>query len=475
MNHGVASLVNLKFASESTHEPSSFFANTYNRLLIHEGDALNSPGKYFGRSWLPPSVSKLNRRQISVLIFAIALLVRLAIIVHFHPYRNLERFELERTAISLATTGVYGNPYAVETGPTGHVAPGYTLILAALFRLLGTGIPAEIVKELVACVVSSLLWALLPAVSAVLRLDLRAGVIAGLFGAVFPLRPLIQIDGNWETPYIALSLVLVTVLMAQLWTKRNFTVRRAWLNGFCWGVSLLFAPSLLLLLGGSIAVGFYFSRSQTRNYIRFAAIQVLAVAACLSPWVIRNYYALGSPVLTRTNLGIELRLSNNDLSSPDMDVNYWRGLFRRYHPLQNPQEALKVRRMGEVAYNKQAKNEAKQWIRSHPSRFLQLCLGRFRCFWFYSDRLSKLKTVSLGLINVMGFAGWVLVWRQRRIAGLVLALIILIYPIPYYIVQVTLRYSYPIMWVMVLLSASLVLHVIERATHRAVRDRTLAY
>ena len=53
-----------------------------------------------------------------------------------HQYRDLERFELERISLSLATTGVFGNPYAVPTGPSAHVSPGYALILAGIFRLL---------------------------------------------------------------------------------------------------------------------------------------------------------------------------------------------------------------------------------------------------------------------------------------------------------------------------------------------------
>ncbi|MDQ2776451.1 MAG: hypothetical protein M3Y57_16280, partial [Acidobacteriota bacterium] len=70
-----------------------------------------------------------------VWIFLLAFLVRLAFVVAFHPYRDLTRYELERTAISLAHTGVYGNPYAIPTGPTAHVSPGYTLLLAGLFRV----------------------------------------------------------------------------------------------------------------------------------------------------------------------------------------------------------------------------------------------------------------------------------------------------------------------------------------------------
>src|SRR5581483_2549642 len=94
--------------------------------------------------------TKLTPFQLGVLLFTLAFLVRFAVIVYFRPYHDLGRYELERTAIALANTGVYGNPYAVPTGPTAHVSAGYTLILATLFHLFGTGIRAEVIKEILA-------------------------------------------------------------------------------------------------------------------------------------------------------------------------------------------------------------------------------------------------------------------------------------------------------------------------------------
>src|SRR3954447_23463160 len=97
-----------------------------------------------------------------LLIFAVGLFIRILFIVAAHPYRDLSRYELERTAISLSRTGVYGNPYALPTGPTAHVSPGYTIILAGVFHLFGEGTGAEIVKEILAAAVTSFGFALLP-------------------------------------------------------------------------------------------------------------------------------------------------------------------------------------------------------------------------------------------------------------------------------------------------------------------------
>src|SRR5215471_4435152 len=104
--------------------------------MIQEGTGWRIHRFWNWLNGLPP-------RRLSFFLFAVAFGVRVLGVVGSHQYRNLERYELERTAISLAQTGVYGNPYALPTGPSAHVSPGYTLILAAIFKLFGTGTTGE--------------------------------------------------------------------------------------------------------------------------------------------------------------------------------------------------------------------------------------------------------------------------------------------------------------------------------------------
>lgn len=417
--------------------------------------------KTIGRLW--DSVCNLDSFQLGLIIFLLAFLVRLAFILVFHPYRDLQRYELERTAISLAKTGVYGNPYAVPTGPTAHVSPGYTVILAGLFRLFGTGIPAEVVKELLASIVSSLVCGLLPAVARSLTIDIRAGILAGLVSALYPATPLVQIDGDWEAPYTALALMLLSLLTVRLWKRRDPTNRNALIHGFAWGISILFVSALLPMFVVFVIASIYFCRlAGVRRCLSFAGLEVLVVAVLLAPWAIRNYYALGSPILTRSNFGLELRVSNNDFASPDQRVNSLNGVYDKYHPLQNVGEARKVRAMGEVAYNKQAEDEAKQWIRSHPWRFLELCLGRVSCFWLYNDPTSPMKTLFLHMTVLLGLVGLVSVFRAEPLSGIVVLLVLLIYPLPNYLVHVGLRQEYPIEWLMTLLSAALIVRLAAR-------------
>lgn len=376
-------------------------------------------------------------------------------IVCVRPYHDLARYELERTAISLAQTGVYGNPYFLPTGPTAHVSPGYTLILASLFRMFGTGTAAEIVKELLSSAISSLGIALLPAVASALSLGRMTGIFAGLVMAVFSARPLVEIDGDWETPYTALALMMIAVLAVHIWQRHDLRISVAVRHGLYWGIALLFVAALLPLFVTFLVIDALFQRGHVERYIKFAAVEVLLAAVCLLPWAVRNYYALGSPIITRTNAGTELRVSNNNYAVADQRENSLHGVFDRYHPLQSRAEALKVREMGEVRYNDVAMQQAKQWIATHRKRFAELTLGRIRCFWFYVDPTSRAKTIFCWVVNVAGFVGLIFAMRRRHVAGLALGSIVLIYPLPNYLVHVGLRQSYPVEWLMLLLGCAL--------------------
>lgn len=380
----------------------------------------------------------------------------------FRTYEDLGRYELERTALSLAFHGVYGNPYAFATGPTAHVSPGYTLILAAVFRLFGDGIPGEIVKELLACFVTSIQYALVPWAAEALGLGRSSGLLAAFICALYPSKPLVQIDGDWETPYTALFLVLICASATKLWRNVRLSISRAIKHGLLWGIALLFASVVLPILFAYVAAGLWFRRREFWPFLRFSVLQIVVVIVCLLPWAIRNEISLGEPIFTRSNLGLELRVSNNDEASADQRENYLHGVYARYHPLQNATEAGKVRSMGEVAYNAWAQHEAERWISSHPQRYLELTLERVEKFWFYNDPTSVGKSIFLFLSGFLGLIGAVYLARIDLRVGTAVCLVLCLYPAPSYLIHVGLRQRYPVDWLLTLLSAFVVYRLLDK-------------
>ena len=368
---------------------------------------------------------------------------------------------MERTAISLATTGTYGNPYALPTGPTAHVSPGYAVLLAGIYRAFGVGVAGEAVKEVATAIATSFQCSLFLLLAESFEVDCQIALALALFSAVLPLKLEVQMLGEWEDPFVAVFVMLVCALTVRLIHRSPWTTREAVLAGLVWGFALLFGGVLLLLFLALSFLAIVISSPSVRvKVMRAVAIEVGVVALCLLPWVIRNEYALGYPILTRSNLGIELRISNNDQAVADEQVNAEHKIYYRYHPLQNLGEARKVQEMGEVAYNTEAKNEAITWIKSHPKRFIQLTLQRVWQFWFYTTAsagtLRNLKNVVIGIIHLIGLGGLVYWLRQRHPAAMVFTATLLVYPLPQYIIHVNKRHAFEIDWMLELLALSLV-------------------
>ena len=406
----------------------------------------------------------LRTRHWCLLIFAVAFALRVAGVVATHQYYNLERFEMERIALSLASTGVYGNPYAIPTGPSAHVSPVYAIVLAGIFRVFGTGVPGEMVKQFFACAVTALQCALMPVVARKFGFNALAGLIAGFGAALLPLKFATETQGDWESNWAALALMLVAVLTIKLWTSRDFSARQAVWNGLGWGLGLLvswsFAPlyAAMLLTGVSVA-----GRAKLARYAVFVTVMTGCVAVCLAPWVFRNWLAFGAFIPGRTNTGIELRISNNDQASPRESVNFERGVYHLYHPLQSVTEARKVLNLGEVEYNRRLLNEARAWIAAHPARFAQLTAGRFGLYWFFPDRQHLPKTAILWARTLLAIAGLAVAWRSRLASAQVTTVILLILPLPNYLVHEALKHSYPLDWVLTLLAALAVSFVVLRS------------
>jgi hypothetical protein len=408
-------------------------------------------------------LSAQAEKKTFLVLFFVAFVVRIAGVFASHQFLNTERYELERTAISLAKTGVYGNPYALPTGSSAHVSPGYTLILAALFKLWGTGPRGELAKQVFACVITAFQSALMLPVARALMFDPRAGLLAALFSALIPIKFGTETMGAWDAPYTAIALMMVSVLTLRVY-QRNFTFRDATVTGVVWGISVLFNSILIPIFCASVFLGFAFSGGRRlRDYLQFCSVECLIVTACLAPWAIRNYLELGTPIFTRSNAGLELRLSNNDLANADEHMNYSDGLYHIYHPLQNPREAVKVRQMGEVEYNKEAEQQALAWIREHPRKFAALTFQRARLFWFYTSSslgfLQKGKYYAVSIIHLLGLVELVLLLRRKTISAVVLLVILALYPIPNYFIHFGPRYSYPIDWILSLLACALLVRM----------------
>jgi hypothetical protein len=179
----------------------------------------------------------------------------------------------------------------------------------------------------------------------------------------------------------------------------------------------------------------------------FWALPLVIVA----PWLVRNYCAFGQFVFVRSNLGLELAVSNNDCASSWSLDNFGSGCSARFHPNENLEVARQVAALGEPRFNALQLEKAISWIRANPSRFARLTVERVWRFWFLPAHHEKgagyWNVLLISLLTALGVPGLILLARANRSAALLCGGCLAVFPLIHYIVQVDLRYRYPILWI----------------------------
>ena len=246
---------------------------------------------------------------VSMAIWLVALVTRLAILWLTRSYLQYDPGEVVAIATSLATKGQFADAYGLNTAPTAHASPIYPLLLSVLFRIFGTGQAGEIAQEVLSCTLASTVWALMPLVGKVCRVDRAVGVLAGFGGALLPINRLPETKGDSETAFAGLMCVLIFVVYVRCWRKQAFSTSSALSLGAVSGLAILVSASLgAIVFGLLILVVFVSGRGLGRQRLLFPATVILTIFIVLTPWAVRNYFALGTPIWTRSNFGLNSTL-----------------------------------------------------------------------------------------------------------------------------------------------------------------------
>lgn len=408
-------------------------------------------GKSFAR-WASERLQRLDLKSAGIAIFLLALLTRLTYVHLWRTYLIFDGAEVERVAQTFAATGQLADPFLIPTGPTAIVAPVYPFLLGCVYAVFGSGEGGHLAQSALAATATSLQLALLPSLAVALGWRQTSGIIAGILGAVLPLRLWIETKGAWEAPFATLAFVLALLVTLRNWKRESFSLAVGFKQGVVWSLPLLTAPSLLTSLAGVLGLGFMtFRRGFGAAYLRCSLALVFGVLLVLTPWIVRNYWQLGGFVPVRSNLGLELAIANHDFARPTIAENLSLG-ERHVHPYVQTQEALKYRALGEIEYNRRRMKEALAWISSHPQRFGELTAWRIFYFWLPLTN-SLTKRAAAAALTLLAFAGWFRLYREQRINALLFAAIWALYPLLYYFTQADPRYPYPIYWTFLLLTA----------------------
>ncbi len=413
-----------------------------------------------------PARSLVPLRRLVLIFFAASAMRMLAMwsYIATHP-RNWffgHPYEMGVLANSVIHGLGYSSPFGGSTGPTALIAPGYPTLIAAVFLAFGSFTFASTLVIIGFHILVNLVTIWLMMHFAGERFGSRSATIAGALWAVS--LPLLWVPAIfWESSISQCSLIGIIVLAA-----RRDSTKAAWiLLGTCCGVATLINPALLL----SLLAVMIWAAYQTRRFSKTApALGLLALLLVFAPWPIRNAYQFHAFIPLRSTVGFELYMGNRPGSTGREDDSL--------SPMFNKRELASYVAMGEVAYMHDKSAEAWRYIRAHPGVFLNLSLRRAYRFWAGTGNAGASPVYELHalLTTVLGGGGLILLYlRRRRALATLMALPLLLFPLPYYITHAEYRYRLNIDPILTVLAAYAVSEMVAAWSRRsALRQRAMA-
>ncbi len=333
-------------------------------------------------------------------MLAVAVAARVAywvlITPHYVPVSDAAQYQ--QLAHSLATGRGFDMTYPqLALHPTAFRPPVYPALLALVFWLTGSALWAGRLLNLVIGVGVVALTIR----SGQLVATRRAGLLAGLAVALYP--PLIANDVVLLSEPVSLLLILALVLALGR--------RRVVLAGVLCGLLILARPSaqgIAVVVAGWLIWQMGWKRSATF---------LIAAGVTITPWVVRNWVQLGSPLLVTSNGYNEAAIYSPAARAHNGFVD----------PISDPAfKPFRLAQFNEVGWQRDLQHLALESVRQHPSQVphvvarnlqeifeLRPSLGRQGEIWDGRNLSFVHWTLPLFfLVTVVGLIGVGLRWRN---------------------------------------------------------------
>jgi 4-amino-4-deoxy-L-arabinose transferase-like glycosyltransferase len=271
----------------------------------------------------------------------------------------------------------------------------------------------------------------------------------------------------WDT---ALSAFMLALVVAATLSVRGSDRLSSWMGyGALWAVGAMVNPGVVSILPPLALWAVWPLRRQFATAGRLVVVSSLIFAAGIMPWTIRNYVVFHKFIPFRSNFALELWLGNNP-GVPD-SWSPW------LHPDDDLSEANRYARMTEIPYMEEKQQEAWRFIRTHPVDTLNFTLHRFSNNWLGLDQSPseiwkhvalQVKVIIVGncLFPLLSLLGAMFAYREENEAALPLALVLLFFPLVFYITHASTRYRHPMDPVMLVLAVYGVAYPLKHLLHR---------
>jgi 4-amino-4-deoxy-L-arabinose transferase-like glycosyltransferase len=269
-----------------------------------------------------------------------------------------------------------GDPYEYLS-PDRRVfrAPGYPLLLAGLFLVLGDDPPVMAARALGAlfgaAAVGLVGW------WTTRLFDARAGRVAGWIAAVYPGAVAMGAFVLAESPFCPFMLAQLA-MWGIAWRTPSARSAIGWAvgGGVAGGVATLIRPSWLLFLPFALAIGLAFDKRRARQAIIGLAM-ACAFVGCMLPWWIRNARVTGHFVATTLQSGASLYDGLNPSADGSSDMRFVERIAAEERDSKDTDSAETF----EYRLDRRMAREALDWALANPASVARLAGIKFLRIW----------------------------------------------------------------------------------------------
>jgi 4-amino-4-deoxy-L-arabinose transferase-like glycosyltransferase len=462
---------------------------TTRAAALSTGSAVRCPATDTGRDKLIPyPVMSANARETSQFVPStlarpfrmvfVALTIRIAVSAAMVPefldsFRDHWHFgwEMGQIARSICQGHGFSSPFFDPSGATAMLPPAYPYLIAGCMKLFG----GYTVASAMAILSLNSIFAsvtVLPIYFLARRIfDERVAVIAGWTWVFFPYS--IYLSGG-RIYSDALTCLLASLLWLQTLRLRDSRATGDWLLwGALWGLAGLVSPALLGPLP-FLAIWLCVQRRKAKlAWLLPGLLAVCAFLAVTAPWTVRNYRTFHRVIPLRDGFWMEVHVGyNGDTSDVTPDSA---------HPTTSPSEYALWQRLGEIGYMDAKKAEALAFITQHPRFAVWMTARHFVNTWtgfwslepnflakepFHIPNIFLTTAITLLLLGGLRFA-----WSEEKGQDVFpLVLILVTYPLVYYVTHSSMDYRHPLDPIIVIMSSYCVLewrrHLATKAAQR---------
>lgn len=324
---------------------------------------------------------------------------------------------------------------------TAFVAPGYPVLLAAVYALAPIS-DVYLAVYIVQAVIGALGCLFTFYLARRVFRSTFVGWLALIASAVsyFLVSAVVRI----EPAVLAGTLVTASVLTI-VGAADTASFWRHLVAGIVAGLTVLVVPAYLIVLPFAYLWTLAYGTGSGGKRFGLSLVSVLFFALTVAPWTVRNWRVFGRAVPIADSFGYHFYVGNNPLATGDERADDGRLIVARAlheNRLTVLETDNEVDRFGDLA------RQGWQWLVANPDRSVELRLRAYAFFWTgrdawldrkltYQHPLALPVTLLMFVLALVG-VGARKTPRQRNLAWMIYV-VLLVYPLPYAVTHATTR------------------------------------